>query len=107
MLLGLLLSWSVAQAALMQFPAGGAGLGVANAVYLAGVALTLLGHELAQGLIVRMFGARGRTAAAELAAAAAGPPILQRGSVVLKAVARLANVARARDPLIPAIAAGA
>jgi hypothetical protein len=47
MLLGLLLSWSVAQAALMQFPAGGAGLGVANAVYLAGVALTLLGHELA------------------------------------------------------------
>jgi Zn-dependent protease len=105
MLLGLLLSWSVAQAALMQFPAGGAGLGVANAVYLAGVALTLLGHELAQGLIVRMFGARGRTAAAELAAAAAGPAFLLLGSVVLIALARIAYVAGAGDPLIRALAA--
>lgn len=104
MLLGLLLSWSVAQAALMQFPAG-AGVGVANAVYLAGVALALFGHELVQSLIGRMFGARARTAAAELAMAAAGPAFLLLGSVVVIALARIAYVADAGDPLIRALAA--
>jgi len=105
MLLGLLLSWSVAQAALMQFPPGGAGVGLANIVYLVGVALALLGHELVQGLIGRMFGARARTAAAEMAMAAAGPVFLLLGSVVVIILARIAYVAGADDPLIRALAA--
>jgi len=104
-LLGLLLSWSVAQAALMQFPAGSAQIGVANAVYLAGVALLLLGHELVQGVIGRMFGARAGSAVAELVIAAAGPAYLLLASFAVIALARVAYVAGGGDPLIRALAA--
>lgn len=105
LLLALLLSWSVAQAALMQFPTGSGAIGVANSVYLAGVALSLVGHELAQGLIGRMFGARARTATAELAMAAAGPIVLLLGSVLVIALARVAYVAGGGEPLIRGLAA--
>jgi len=105
LLLGLLLSWSVAAASLMQFPPGGASIGVANAVYLAGVALSMLGHELVQGLIRRLFGARSRTPAAELTIAAAGPIFLLLASLVVIALARIAYVAGGGDPLIRALAA--
>lgn len=123
MLLGLLLSWSVAQAALMQFPAGVPGVGVANAVYLAGVGLSLIGHEIAQGLVGRMFGLhpqsgglfgpreladlgdQPRTATAELAMAAVGPVVLLATSLAVVALARVAYVADAGDPVIRALAA--
>jgi Zn-dependent protease len=123
MLLGLLLAWSVAQAALLQFPAGAAGVGVANAAYLAGAGLTLVGHDLAQGLIGRMFGLRPqaagrlgpresagsgeppRTATAELAMAAAGPIVLLVMSLAIIALARVAYVVGAGDPMIRALAA--
>ncbi|CAN7395383.1 site-2 protease family protein [Phenylobacterium sp. LjRoot219] len=121
--LSLLLSWSVAQAALMQFPAGSEGVGVANAVYLAGAALSLVGHEMTQGLVGRLFGWRPtsggpfgsrepreldnqpRAATAELAMAAAGPVFLLFASFALIAFARVAYVAGAGDPLIRALAA--
>lgn len=117
LLLGLLLSWSVAQAALMQFPAGVPGLGVANVAYLCGVALSLFAHEAVQALVGRLSRRRARgeagaelddvrrAATVELAMAAAGPVFLLLTSVAVIAAARVVYVAGGGDLLIRALAA--
>lgn len=103
MLLGLLLSWSVAQAALLQFPVGTPGVGAANAVYLVGVGVSLVAHDGVQVLIGRLF--KTRSASAELAMAAAGPVFLLAASLAVIALARIAFVLGAGDPQIRALAA--
>jgi Zn-dependent protease len=111
-LVGLILAWNVAQGSLLQFAAISAVERLANAVFLIGAGLSLLGHELAQGA-VRAASARNRSrkrdaeprGLAELAAAAAGPIASFLFSVVIIAAARVGYVAGLTDALIRSLAA--
>ncbi|MDB5447692.1 MAG: peptidase [Phenylobacterium sp.] len=121
-LVGLLLAWNVAQGAVLDFQDRSQAPGVANAVFLLGVLLSLLAHDLAQRLVARAAGLpvhpgvlspepghdmreQPRACAAELAMAAAGPVVSALLSLAVIAVARVAYVAGLADPVIRALAA--
>lgn len=122
-LVGLVLAWTVAQGALLQFESTAEQVGVANLVFILGAALSLLAHEVAQGLVARAVGLRDReggffgsgsmrelreqpkACTAELAMAVVGPLVAVVMSSAVIAVAKAAYVAGVADPLIRALAA--
>jgi Zn-dependent protease len=123
LLVGLVLAWTVAQGALLQFEDFAPSAGLANIVFIVGAALSLLAHEAAQGLVARAVGLRDRdggffgsgsirelrqqpkACTAELAMAVAGPLVAVLLSSAVIAGARAAYVAGLADPLIRALAA--
>lgn len=123
LLVGLVLAWTVAQGALLQFEGVAEPIGLANLVFILGAGLSLLAHEAVQALVARavglktweggLFGAgslrdlreRPNACKAELAAAVAGPLAAAALSSAVIAVAKGAYVAGVADPVIRALAA--
>jgi Zn-dependent protease len=101
-LVGLLLASSVAQSSLLQFDPGVRGAAAANALFLAGVALSFAAHELVQAGVARRLA--GRRWAADLASAAAGPLVHLLLTLGVILAARIAYVSGVADPLIRSMA---
>ena len=102
-LVGLILAWAVAQGALLQFGAGSSVASAANAVFLLGVGVPLLAHELAGKGAARLVAMSGWRA--DLAGAAAGLAVQLLLGVGVIAGARVAYVAGVADPVIRSLAA--
>lgn len=109
-LIALIVAGNVAQGSLMKAAASVGGL--ANVIFVVGIALSLAAHEVVQraarGAVARRGGRRAQPPnplAAELAAAAAGPIANFLFSLAIIIAARVAYVSGAADPLIRALAA--
>lgn len=106
---GLIIAWDVGQGSLLRFPATAGVEHVADAVFFAGVAVSLAAHEFAQGVVSRApawtRGGRTKGAGAEIAVAAVGPLVSLLLALLTVMVDRVAYVSGFADPLIRALAA--
>lgn len=107
-LIGLIVAGNVAQGSLMKAASSVGGL--ANLVFVIGIALSLAAHEGVQHLVGRAAAARGEhgapdARAAEMAAAGAGPIANFLFSLAIIVAARVAYVSGGADPLVRSLAA--